>query len=63
MSIGEVIALLTRYATEYDTLLLRKGIFSIECGEDYIDVVFSDGNTEDIRIFFDGRWGYIRDFE
>ena len=50
MTVGEVIALLCKYCSDEDYLLMGKGIYEIEVHDDYIFVCFSDGNTTDIRI-------------
>ena len=59
MNLGEVISALALCAAgwddENDRLLMLRGVYDIEVREEYIDVYFTDGNTENIRIFRDGR--------
>lgn len=50
MTVGEVIALLCKQASDNDELLMRKSIYSIDVNDDGIDLYFTDGNTEDYSI-------------
>ena len=50
MSVGEVIALLCKYCSDADYLLMRRAIYEIEVDDDYIIVCFKDGNIPDIKI-------------
>lgn len=50
MSVGEVIALLCKYCSDEDYLLMCKSTYLIEVHDDYILVCTSDSNTSDIRI-------------
>lgn len=50
MTVGEVIALLSKYASDEDTLLMRKSIYSIDVSDDGIQLYFTDWNTEDYFI-------------
>lgn len=59
MNIGEVISALALCASSWDDnadhLLMLKSVFEIEVGEDYIEIHFVDGNTQDLRIDKTGR--------
>ena len=59
MNIGEVISALALCASRWDDnkdhLLLLKGVYDISVTDEYIEVYFSDGNTEDVKIYQDGR--------
>ncbi len=59
MNIGEVISALVLCASSWDDdkdrLLLLKGVYDIEVYAGYIKVYFSDGNTENVTIYPDGR--------
>ena len=61
MTVGEVVSALALCASEYDSLLMAKSAYSIEVKDDYIEVMFTDGNTADIKIYSDGRKEYIRE--
>ena len=50
MTVGEVIALLCKYCSDEDDLLMCKSTYLIEVHNDYIFVCFNDGNTPDIKI-------------
>ena len=50
MTVGEVSALLCKYCSDEDDLLMCKSIYSIDVDDDYIFVCFIDGNTSDIKI-------------
>lgn len=50
MSVGEVIALLTKYASEEDRFLMAKDIYSIDVDENGISLYFTDANTENYKI-------------
>ena len=57
MPVGEVIALLTKFASSFDgdDLLMIKSIYSIDVDADGVNIYFEDGNTDDYRITKDGR--------
>ena len=57
MVVGEVMSALITCASDWDGdhLLLLKGVYCIDVRDNYIDVFFTDGNTENIRINKDGR--------
>ena len=50
MTLGEVMALLCKQASDKDLYLMAKGICSIEVNDDGIYLCFTDGNTEDYLI-------------
>lgn len=50
MTVGEVIALLCKQASDNDEYLMRKSICSIDVYDDRIDLYFTDGNTENYSI-------------
>lgn len=50
MTVGEVIALLCKYASDADTNLMVRSIYSIEVDEGEIHLYFTDANTEDYSI-------------
>lgn len=57
MNIGEVISALVLCASSWDKdrLLLLKSVYDISVTDEYIEVYFSDGNTENVKIYQDGR--------
>lgn len=59
MNIGEIISALALCASSFDDnkdrLLLLKNVDDIEVHDGYINVYFTDGNTEDVTIYPDGR--------
>ncbi len=59
MNIGEIISALALCASSFDNnkdhLLLSKYVYDIDVYAGYIKVYFADGNTEDVRIYTDGR--------
>ena len=59
MNIGEIISALVLCASSWDDdkdrLLLLKNVYDIEVHDGYIEIYFTDGNTEDVRIYPDGR--------
>ena len=61
MSVGEVVSALALCASSFDNdeLLMVKGIYSIEIGDEFIVLDFIDGNTQCIKIFRDGRTEYL----
>lgn len=59
MSVGEVVAALSRCCSDDDELLFRKSIYSIEVNEDNIEVYFVDANTANVRIYSDGKREYL----
>lgn len=50
MTVGEVIALLCKQASDNDMYLMAKSIYSIDVNDDGIDLYFTDGNTENYSI-------------
>ena len=50
MTVGEVIALLTRYCSDEDSLLMCRSIYSIDVHENYITVYTIDSNSSDVII-------------
>ncbi len=50
MTVGEVIALLCKQASEKDMYLMAKSIYSIDVNDDGIYLYFTDGNTENYFI-------------
>lgn len=59
MNIGEIISALVLCASSFDDnkdrLLLLKNVCDIEVCDGYINVYFTDGNTENVTIYPDGR--------
>lgn len=50
MTVGELIALLCKQASDEDTYLMRKSIYSIDASDDGIQLYFTDRNTENYFI-------------
>lgn len=50
MTVGEVIALLCKQASDEDMYLMAKSIYSIDVDDEGIRLYFTDGNTEDYSI-------------
>ena len=50
MTVGEVIALLCKQASDEDNLLMAKDIYSIEVNDEGINLYFVDANTQDYSI-------------
>lgn len=50
MTVGEVIALICKQASDKDIYLMAKSIYSIEVDGDEICLCFTDGNTENYSI-------------
>lgn len=50
MTVGEVIALLCKQASEEDMYLMAKSIYSIDVTGEEIYLHFTDGNTENYSI-------------
>jgi hypothetical protein len=50
MTVGEVIALLCKQASDNDMYLMAKDICSIDVNDEEINLCFTDGNTEDYSI-------------
>lgn len=50
MTVGEVIALLCKQASDKDMYLMAKSICSIDVNDEGIYLCFTDGNTEDYFI-------------
>ena len=51
MTVGEVIALLTKYASDEYSLLMSTSIYSIDVNDDYIVVCTTNGSSSDIHIY------------
>lgn len=54
MTVGEMIALLCKYASNNDELLMAKSVDSVEVRDDGVYVYFTDGNTQDYSIPVEG---------
>lgn len=50
MTVGEVMALLCKQASDKDMYLMAKSIYSIDVNDEEIHLSFTDGNTEDYSI-------------
>ena len=50
MQVGEVIALLCKYACNDDTCLMQRSIYSIDVEDNGIHLHFVDANTQDYTI-------------
>jgi hypothetical protein len=50
MTVGDVIALLCKQASDNDMYLMAKDICSIDVNDEEISLCFTDGNTEDYSI-------------
>ena len=50
MTVGEVMALLCKQASEKDVYLMKKSIYSIDVNDEGISLYFTDGNTENYSI-------------
>lgn len=50
MTVGEMIALLCKQASNKDTYLMIKSIYSIDVDDEEICLYFTDGNTENYSI-------------
>lgn len=50
MTVGEVIALLCKQASEKDIYLMTKSIYSIDVNDNEIYLYFTDGNTDNYSI-------------
>ncbi len=50
MTVGEVIALLCKQASDKDIYLMAKSIYSIDINDEGISLCFTDGNTENYSI-------------
>ena len=50
MTVGKVIALLCKQASDKDIYLMAKSIYSIDVDDDEICLYFTDGNTENYSI-------------
>ena len=60
MNTGEVISILAKAASKFsseggDELLMMKEVYCISVDKSDIEVYFTDGNTEDIKIDKDGN--------
>ena len=54
MTVGEMIALLCKHASNNDELLMAKSVYSVEVKDDGVYVCFVDGNTQDYLIPAEG---------
>ena len=50
MTVGEVIALLCKQASDTDMYLMAKSIYSIDADDEGVCLYFTDGNTENYFI-------------
>lgn len=50
MTVGEVMALLCKQASEEDMYLMAKSIYKIDVNDEEIHLYFTDGNTENYSI-------------
>ena len=50
MTVGEMIALLCKQASNEDEYLMAKSIYSIDINDEGIRLYFTDANTEDYSI-------------
>ena len=50
MTVGEVMALLCKQASEEDMYLMAKTIYKIDVNDEEIHLYFTDGNTENYSI-------------
>lgn len=56
MTVGEVISLLTKYASDnYGDPFMSIGICNIDIDDDYITVCPSSGSNDNIIIYVEGR--------
>ena len=55
MTVGEVIALLCKQASDNDIYLMTKDIYSIDVDDDEIWLCFADKNTKDYSIKVDSE--------
>lgn len=60
MTLGELIAIICKYASDEDDSIMVKGIDDIEIRGDHVTLYFTDGNTEDKILYEDGHWEYRR---
>lgn len=54
MTVGEVVALLAKYCSDEDYLLMCKSIYSIEVSDHSITVFTTDSNSVNVTIAEDG---------
>ena len=62
MTVGELIALLAKCASGDiygDDLLMKKMVYRIDVNENYIEISFVDGQTQDYALFDDGHIEYL----
>ena len=55
MTVGEVIALLTTYASDNYEILMSVSIYDIEVHDDYITVFPTNGSSSTINIYAERR--------
>ena len=55
MTVGEVIALLTTYASDNYNTLMGMSIYGIDVCDDYVTVFPTNGSSEDIDIYVKRR--------
>ena len=60
MRVGELIAIMCKYASDEDDLLMVKSIDDIEVRGDKATLYFTDSNTTDVTLYEDGHWEWRR---
>lgn len=60
MTVGELMAIMCKYASDEDNLLMVKSIDDIEIRGDKATLYFTDGNTRDVTLYEDGHWEWRR---
>lgn len=58
MTVGELMAIMCKFASDKDDLLMVKGIGDIEISGDHATLYFTDGNTDYVTLYEDGHWEY-----
>lgn len=60
MTVGEIISLITKQASDLDKdyLLMCKDVYSIDVIDGGIELSFVDGNTQNYTIYTDGTTTY-----
>lgn len=56
MTVGELVAIMCKYASDEDDLLMVRSIDDIEIRGDKATLYFTDGNTRDVTLYKDGHW-------
>lgn len=56
MTVGELIMIMCKFASDEDDLLMAKSIDDIEIRGDKATLYFTDGNTSNVTLYKDGRW-------